>query len=68
MNAACSPTNLIALRMLSSIGLTPISQAISGVLSKWNLTLAFAIPSILVLLITAWMAFQPDLKDFSESL
>jgi MFS family permease len=59
---------MMALLMLSSIGLTPISQAIAGVLSKWNLAMLFAIPGILVLLITIWMAFHPDLKGFSESL
>jgi hypothetical protein len=28
----------------------------------------FAIPGALVLLLTLWMAFHPDLKGFSESL
>ena len=59
---------IMALLMFSSIGLAPISQAISGVLSKWSLTMLFAIPGILVLLLTIWMAFHPDLKGFSESL
>jgi MFS family permease len=59
---------MMALLMFSSIGLAPISQAISGVLSKWNLTMLFAIPGTLVLLLTSWMAFHPDLKGFSESL
>ena len=59
---------IMALLMLSGTGLTPISQAVAGVISKWNLTMLFAIPGILVLLMTAWMALQPDLKDFSESL
>jgi hypothetical protein len=27
-----------------------------------------AIPGVLVLLLTIWMAFHPDLKGFSESL
>lgn len=46
------------------------SQAnpMARVMSLRNFRLLFAIPGILVLLITAWMAFQPDLKDFSESL
>lgn len=59
---------MMALLMLSSTGLAPISQAISGVLSKWDLTMLFAIPGLLVLLLTVWMAFQPDLKGLSESL
>lgn len=59
---------IMALLMFSSTGLAPIAQAISGVLSKWNLTMLFAIPGVLVLLITVWMAFHSDLKGFSESL
>jgi len=59
---------IMALFMLSSTGLVPIAQAIAGVISKWNLTMSFAIPGALVLLITIWMSFHPDLKGFSESL
>jgi hypothetical protein len=59
---------IMALLMFSGTGLVPISQAISGVLGKWNLTMLFAIPGILVLLMVIWMAFHPDLKGFSESL
>ena len=59
---------MMALLMLSSTGLIPISQAIAGVLSKWNLTLLFALPGTLVLLMTIWLAFQSELKVFSESL
>ena len=61
---------MMALLMLASTGLVPISQAISGFLGKWNLTMLFAIPGALVVLmvIVIWMAFHPDLKGFSESL
>jgi MFS family permease len=59
---------MMALLMFSSTGLVPISQAVAGALSKWNLTLLFTIPGALVLLITIWMGFHPDLKGFSESL
>jgi MFS family permease len=59
---------IMALLMFSGTGLAPISQAISGALSKWNLTMLFAIPGALILLLTIWMAFHPDLKGFSESL
>ena len=58
----------MVLLMFSSTGLSPIAQAISGVLSKWNLTMLFVIPGGLILLLTIWMAFHPDLKGFSESL
>jgi MFS family permease len=59
---------MMALLILAGTGLMPISQAIAGVLCKWNLTMLFILPGVLVLLLTVWMAFEPDLKDFSESL
>jgi MFS family permease len=59
---------LMALVMLAGTGLAPISQAISGVISKWDLTLLIAIPGVLVLLVTIWMALNPDFKGFIESL
>jgi MFS family permease len=59
---------IMALLMFSSTGLAPISQAISGILSKWDLILLFAIPGSLVLLLTIWVAIHPDLKGFSDSL
>ncbi len=59
---------MMALLMLFSTGMVPISQAIAGAISKWDLTLSFAIPGVLVLLVALWMGFQPDLKDLSASL
>jgi hypothetical protein len=59
---------IMALLMFSGTGLAPISQAVSGVLSKWSLTMLFDIPGALILLLTIWMAFHPDLKGFSKSL
>jgi hypothetical protein len=48
--------------------LVPISQAISGAVSKWDLNVLFVSAGTLVLLVTLWAAFQPGLKTFSESL
>ena len=59
---------LMSLVMLAGTGLAPISQAIAGVISKWDLSLLFAIPGVLVLLVTIWMASNPDFKGFTESL
>lgn len=59
---------MMSLLMLCSTGLMPISQAVAGVLSKWNLTLLFVLPGALVVLMTAWIVFQPELKSFSASL
>ncbi len=59
---------MMALLMFASTGLMPVSQALAGVLSKWNLTMLFVLPGLLVLLLTAWVAFRPELKGLSESL
>ena len=59
---------MISLLMFSSMGLVPVSQAISGAVSKWDLNLLFVSAGTLVLLMTFWAAFQPGLKTFSESL
>jgi len=45
----------------------PNSQAVAGVISKWNLTMLFVISGALVLLVTFWTAFHPGVKGFSES-
>ena len=58
----------MVLLMFSSTGCHPSRRAIAGAISKWNLTMLFAIPGALVLLLTIWMAFHPDMKGFSESL
>ncbi len=59
---------MMSLLMFSSLGLGPVSQAVSGAVSKWNLNLLFVSAGALVLLVTFWAAFQPGLKVFSESL
>ena len=58
---------MMSLLMFSNTGLVPVSQAISGAVSKWDFTL-FASAGVLVLLVTLWAAFQPGFKAFSESL
>ena len=59
---------MMSMVMLSSTGLIPISQAISGAVSKWSLMALFALAGVLILLVTMWAAVQPGLKTFSESL
>jgi MFS family permease len=59
---------MMSLITFSSTGLVPISQALSGAISKCNLTLLFALSGGLVILVTIWMASHPDLKAFSASL
>ncbi len=59
---------MMSLFILSSTGLVPISQAISGAVIKYDLTLLFTLSGALVLLVTVGMAFHPDLKQLSASL
>jgi MFS family permease len=59
---------IMSLVTLSSIGLLPVSQAISGAVSTWNLTLLFVLAGSLIVLMTGWTAFQPGLVTFSQSL
>jgi len=59
---------MMSMVMLSSIGLVPISQAISGAVIKWSLTSLFTSAGVLVLIVTAFAAFHPGLKIFSDNL
>ena len=59
---------MMSMLMLASTGLVPISQAISGAVSKWSLTILFVSAGSLGLLVTLWAATQPGLKTFSDSM
>jgi MFS family permease len=59
---------MMSMMMLSNTGLVPISQAISGAVSRWSLTLLFAGAGVLILLVALWAAPQPELKVFSDSM
>ena len=59
---------MMSIFMFSNVGLIPVSEAISGAVSKWNLTLLFALAGVLQLLVTVWAAFLPGMKTFSENL
>jgi MFS family permease len=59
---------MMSILMFSNLGLVPVSQAISGAVSKWNLELLFGSAGALVLLVTLWAVFQPGIKTFSETL
>ncbi len=59
---------MMSLLIFSSTGLVPISQAISGAVSKWDIALLFAVAGSIVLLLTFWLAFQPALHAFSATL
>ncbi len=59
---------IMSLLMLSSAGLVPVSQAISGAVGSWNLILLFVASGGLILLVTGWTSLQPALVTFGESL
>jgi MFS family permease len=59
---------IMSILMFSNTGLIPISQALSGAVIKWNMNLLFVSAGVLVILVTLWAAFQPELITFSESL
>jgi MFS family permease len=59
---------IMSIVTFSNLGLAPVSQAISGAVIKWDLTMLFVSAGALMLLVTLWTAFQPGLETFSESL
>ena len=59
---------MMSMMMLSNTGLVPISQALSGAVSKWSLTALFAGAGALILVVTFITALQPELKTFSDSM
>ncbi len=67
-----TPRNMLGRMMslitFSSTGLAPISQAMAGFVSKWDLTMLFSLAGSLVVLVTVWMALHPDLNTFSAGL
>jgi MFS family permease len=59
---------MMSIVTFAGVGLVPISQAVSGAVSKWNLNLLFVASGALTLLVAVWAAFQPALKSLSENL
>src|SRR5436190_18393068 len=59
---------MMSILMLSNIGLSPISQAVAGAVSKWTLTGLFVVDGSLIVLLAIWMATQPALRTLSQSL
>lgn len=59
---------MMSIMMLTNTGLVPVSQAISGAISKWSLTFLFVGAGLLILLVALWAAPQPEMRTFSESM
>ena len=58
----------MSLVTFSSIGLVSISQAAAGASARWDLDGLFLISGGLVLAATAWIATQPGLRAFTDSI
>jgi MFS family permease len=59
---------VMSLVMLAAVGLVPVSQALTGMLIKMNLTGLFAVTGILMLLIAIWLAVQPVMRTIGQVL
>lgn len=59
---------IMGLFMFSSMGLVPISQAVSGAISRSDLTLLFMLTAALMVMVTIWATFQPSLSAISKAL
>jgi len=59
---------VMSIIMLSNFGLAPLSQTLTGGLSRWNLTAMFTINGSLLLLTALWSAAHPALKSLSEDM
>jgi MFS family permease len=59
---------LMSLVMVASYGLMPLSQALSGALSKWSLDMVFFLSGAAMVLLAAWSAFQPEMRNVGEIL
>ncbi len=59
---------MMSILMFSNTGLVPVSQAISGAVSRWDVTILFASAGAFVLAVVVWMSVQPELNEFSQSL
>jgi MFS family permease len=59
---------MMSLLMLTNTGISPVSQAAAGAVSRWNLLALFLGSGIGLVLIPVWAARQPALKMFAESV
>ena len=59
---------IMSMIMLASLGLVPLSEALSGAISRWNLSGLFALSGSLILLTALWAVFQPALRSLSSEM
>jgi hypothetical protein len=56
---------LVSLVILANVGLIPVSQALAGALSSWNVSALFALSGAGMLLLGVWLAIQSGLQEAS---
>jgi len=59
---------MMSMISLATLGLMPLSQALSGVISKWSLTILFVVSGSLLLLTAFWTLLRPELKSLGEEM
>ncbi len=59
---------LMSMVLLFNIGLTPLSQALAGVVIRWSLTGLFGLTGVLFFLLIIWASFQPGFQMVGEIL
>lgn len=59
---------VMSMVMLAMMGLVPFSQAFSGAISRWDLTLLFALSGGLLVILSVWAALQPALHSLSNEM
>jgi hypothetical protein len=59
---------LMSLVLLFNVGLTPLSQALAGVVIKWSLTGLFASTGVLFTVLIIWASFQREFQMVGEIL
>lgn len=58
---------MMSMVMLSIAGMSPVSQALSGAVIKWDIAVLFIAAGIGLILVPIWASRQPELKTLSES-
>lgn len=59
---------VMSLYMFASVGITPVSEALSGGFGEWNLRALFIVPGILLLLIMLWTAARPEVLRMGDEM
>jgi len=59
---------IMGLVMLANLGLLPISQALAGALSRWNVTILMVFGGVGMLLLAGWLMTQSGLELLAATM